>query len=86
MEEALDSISKRRGGRLQLESAMKVLTERYDLRSVTEEQARLLLFAKLDQLADDAESEDTEKRKRARIAIQGFVMLLERVAIDPYRP
>ncbi len=83
-EAALKTISKRRGGQLTLESAMKVLTERYDLRSITEEQARLLLFAKFDELASDAESDDTEKRKQARLAILGFVMLLEKVATDPY--
>ena len=83
-EAALKTISKRRGGQLQLESAMKVLTERYDIRSATGEQARLLLFAKLDELASEAESDDIEKRQQARLAILGFVMLLEKVAIDPY--
>jgi len=83
-EAALKTISKRRGGQLTLESAMKVLTERYDLRSITEEQARLLLFAKFDELLCVAERDDTEKRKQARLAILGFVMLLEKVATDPY--
>ena len=84
-EGALKTISTRRGGQLQLESAMKVLTERYDIHSATEEQARLLLFAKLDELASEAESDDTEKRRQARLAILGFVMLLEKVASDSYR-
>src|SRR5437899_1063897 len=83
-EAALKTISKRRGGHLQLESAMKVLTERYDIQSGTEEQARLLLFAKLDELASEAESDDIEKRQQARLAILGFVMLLEKVASDSY--
>jgi hypothetical protein len=83
-EAALKAISERRAGQLQLESAMKVLTERYDLRSVTEEQARLLLFAKFDELASEAESDDMERRKQARLAIQGFVMLLEKVATNQY--
>ena len=46
------------------------------------EQARLLLFAKLDELATEAESDDREKRNRARIAILGFVMLLEKIAAE----
>jgi len=81
-EAALDAISRRRGGQVHLTSAAKVLTKRYDLRSVTDEQARLLLFAKLDELATEAESDDREKRNRARIAILGFVMLLEKIAAE----
>jgi len=83
-EAALKTISKRRGGHLQLESAMKVLTERYDIQSATGEQARSLLFAKLDELASEAESDDIEKRQQARLAILGFVMLLEKVASESY--
>jgi len=44
----------------------------------------LLLFAKLDELASEAESDDIEKRQQARLAILGFVMLLEKVASDSY--
>ncbi len=83
-EAALETISKRRGGHLQLESAMKVLTERYDIQSATGEQARSLLFAKLGELASEAESDDTEKRQHARLEILGFVMLLEKVASESY--
>ena len=83
-ETALSAISRRRSGSVHLKSAIKVLAERYDLpRSVTEERARLLLFAKLDELARDAESDDPERRSQARIAILGFVMLLEKIAAEP---
>jgi len=48
---------------------MKVLTERYDIQSATGEAARSLFFAKLDELASEAESDDIEKRQHARLAI-----------------
>src|SRR3989442_7127708 len=38
------------------------------------------LFAKLDELASEAESDGIAKRQQARVAILGFVMLLVKVA------
>ena len=81
-EAALSAISRRRSGLVHLKSVTEVLAKRYDLRSVTEERARLLLFAKFDELARDAESDNREIRNQARIAILGFVMLLERIAAE----
>jgi len=64
---------------------MKVLTERYDIQSATGEAARSLFFAKLDELASEAESDDIEKRQHARLAILGFrSCCLEKVASESY--